>query len=85
MATNLEESEGVNRLLRRKEAAQYITATYGFPCSPNTLAKLACISSEGPPFRKAGRHPLYPISELDNWAKSKIGPLRRSTADAGNA
>jgi hypothetical protein len=69
------------RLLRRKEAAKYVTGTYGFPCSPNTLAKLACVSSDGPPFRMAGRIPLYPQDGLDAWARSKIGPLVRSTSE----
>jgi hypothetical protein len=71
----------VERLLRRTPAAQYITDTYGIPCSPKTLAKLACVSSNGPPFRLAGRFPLYPISGLDAWAQAKIGPLVRSTAE----
>src|ERR1035437_9338529 len=71
-----------NRLLRRTEAAQYVTETYGIPCSPKTLAKLACVSSEGPPFRMAGRFPLYPTSGLDAWALAKIGPLVRSTSEA---
>jgi hypothetical protein len=70
----------IERLLRRTEAAEYVTATYGIPCSPKTLAKLACVSSDGPPFRLAGRFPLYPISELDAWAQAKIGPLVRSTS-----
>jgi hypothetical protein len=70
-----------NRLLRRTEAANYITHTYGIPCSPKTLAKLACVSSAGPPFRLAGRFPLYPVSALDEWAQSKIGPLIRSTSE----
>jgi hypothetical protein len=70
-----------DRLLRRTEAADYVTETYGFPCSPKTLAKLACVSSEGPPFRLAGRFPLYPVSGLDEWAQKKIGPLVRSTSE----
>jgi hypothetical protein len=75
------ESTKIERLLRRTEAARYVTETYGFPCSPKTLAKLACVTSDGPPFRKAGRFPLYPQSTLDDWAQSKIGPLVRSTAE----
>jgi hypothetical protein len=43
------------RHLRRKEAAKYVVETYNVPCSPRTLAKLACVSSTGPPFRLAGR------------------------------
>jgi hypothetical protein len=76
-----EEVAKPDRLLRRTEAAQYVTATFGIPCSPKTLAKLACVSSEGPPFRMAGRFPLYPTSGLDTWAQSKIGPLVRSTSE----
>jgi len=78
-----EDEASSGRLLRRTEAARYITHTYGIPCSPKTLAKLACISSEGPPFRLAGRFPLYPVSGLDAWAQKKIGPLVRSTSEVG--
>jgi hypothetical protein len=70
------------RHLRRAEAAKYIVETYNVPCSPKTLAKLACVSSTGPPFRLAGRFPLYPTSGLDAWALAKIGPLVRSTSEA---
>jgi len=72
------------RHLRRKEAAKYVVDTYNLPCSPKTLAKLACVSSEGPPFH-AGRFPLYPVSGLDAWAKKKIGPLVRSTSEVKRA
>jgi len=60
------------RMLRRTEAAFYITQNHGIPCSPKTLAKLACVSSEGPPFRLAGRFPLYPVSGLDAWLKARL-------------
>lgn len=70
------------RMLRRTEAAQYITKTYGIPCSPKSLAKYACVGSDGPPFRLAGRFPLYPTDGLDAWALAKIGPLVRSTDEA---
>jgi hypothetical protein len=81
MNTNLDDTAKTERLLRRTEAATYVTDTYGLPCSPKTLAKLACVSSDGPPFRLAGRFPLYPTSGLDTWAQSKIGPLVRSTSE----
>jgi hypothetical protein len=81
MNIDSEKTTKPERLLRRAEAAEYVTKTYGIPCSPKTLAKLACVSSEGPPFRMAGRTPLYPIQALDAWAKSKIGPLVRSTSE----
>jgi hypothetical protein len=81
MDTIKKEAAKLDRLLRRTEAAKYVTDTYGIPCSPKTLAKLACVSSEGPPFRLAGRFPLYPVSGLDAWARAKIGPLVRSTSE----
>ena len=75
-------TDSYERHLRRKDAAEYVVEKHNVPCSPKTLAKLACISSEGPPFRLAGRFPLYPISGLDAWATAKLGPLVRSTAEA---
>lgn len=74
--------EATERHLRRAEAAKYVVETYNVPCSPKTLAKLACVCSNGPPFRLAGRFPLYPTSGLDAWALAKIGPLVRSTSEA---
>jgi len=65
MTTNQDDQSKLDRLLRRTEAATYVTDTYGLPCSPKTLAKLACVSSDGPPFRMAGRIPLYPKPGLD--------------------
>jgi hypothetical protein len=85
MNTLQQEMAKLDRLLRRSAAAKYIEDTYGFPCSPKTLAKLACVSSDGPPFRLAGRFPLYPISGLDAWAQNKIGPLVRSTSEVCRA
>ena len=75
--TNTEPSIS-DRMLRRVEAAQYVRDTHNIPCSPKTLAKLACVSSEGPPFRLAGRFPLYPVSGTqrlgarENWS---VGPI----------
>ena len=80
-----QKDEVVERHLRRTEAAKYVVETHNVPCSPKTLAKLACVSSDGPPFRLAGRFPLYPVSGLDAWARAKIGPLVHSTSEARTA
>jgi hypothetical protein len=69
------------RHFRRKEAAKYVRDRFNLPCSDKWLAKLACVSTAGPPFRLAGRFPLYPVSGLDDWAKKKIGPLINSTSE----
>lgn len=68
------------RMLRRKEAAEYVKNTYNMPCSPKSLAKYACVSSDGPPFRLVGRFPMYPVSGLDEWVKGKMTQLVRSTS-----
>jgi len=72
-----------SRLLRRTEAAQHIHDKWGYPCSPRTLAKYAVIGG-GPPFRKAGRYPLYHPDDLDEWVASKLSPPMRSTSDTAS-
>jgi hypothetical protein len=68
------------RRVRRKEAARYITEVWGIPMSPKTLAKLA-VTGGGPPYRKAGKFPLYEITALDEFAKTKLSPLVSSTSE----
>ncbi len=77
------ENPQCDKPLRRVEAAAYVRETFNLPCSPKTLAKLACVGG-GPPFH-AGRWPLYPRAGLDAWARAKIGPLVRSTSDTATA
>jgi hypothetical protein len=74
---------GNQRYLSRTEAAQYIRARYGFPCSRQWLAKLAVLGG-GPIFRKAGRNPIYAPADLDDWAMARIGEPQRSTSDVPN-
>ena len=48
--------------------------SWGVPCSRQTLAKWATIGG-GPLFRKAGRFPLYEVSDLDAWVLNSVsGP-----------
>jgi hypothetical protein len=72
------------RLRRRAAAAEYIQSYWGIPCAPKSLAKRA-VTGGGPPFRKAGRIPLYPEDGLDDWALSKLGPRVRSTSELPEA
>lgn len=67
------------KLHRRGSAGQYLVHKYGFG-APATLAKLAVVGG-GPPFRKAGRIPLYEEDGLDEWARSRIGALIHSTSE----
>lgn len=70
--------------LRRVEAAAYIRNTYGMPCSPRWLAKLAVVGG-GPPFHKAGPTPLYPVDDLDRWALDRLGDAHVTTYDHQHA
>lgn len=67
------------RYLRRCEAAEYVRTRYGMPCSTQWLAKLACVSTEGPVFRLAGRTPLYAPEDLDAWVQSRLSKPMRAT------
>jgi hypothetical protein len=69
----------ISRLLRRIEAARHIRENWGYPCSPKTLAKYAVIGG-GPPFRKAGRYPLYDPHDLDAWITNKLSDPVTSTS-----
>jgi hypothetical protein len=68
------------RLLRRSEAARYVEDEWGYPCSPRTLAKKACIGG-GPRFRKAGRIPLYEPPDLDDWVRGLLTRRVGSTSE----
>jgi hypothetical protein len=69
------------RLLGRKDAAEYLTAR-GFKTASATLAKLACVGG-GPRFRSFGRKPLYREADLIAWAEGRTTGPRRSTSDPG--
>ncbi len=66
------EAKRTPRFLRRALASEYVANTYGFPCSPQWLAKLA-VTGGGPRFRKAGRTPIYEVADLDAWALDRLG------------
>jgi hypothetical protein len=76
------EAAGLDRLLPRKDAAQFLTE-HGYKTASATLAKLACLGG-GPPFRSFGRRPLYHPSDLIAWAQARCTGPRRSTSDTGS-
>ncbi len=72
-----------DKLLRRVEAAKYVQEMYAFPVSVQWLAKLVTTGG-GPVFVKAGRYPLYRVSDLDAWAQSRLSkPMRATGIPAG--
>lgn len=76
------QNETDRRFLRRGDAATYINDRYGFPCSRQWLAKLAVVGG-GPLFHRAGRFPIYDVTDLDSWAMSRIcGPVGSTSETA---
>jgi len=67
------------RRLRRAAASVYLKEKWGIDRKPSTLAKLACVGG-GPRFVLFNRVPLYPESELDAWAESRLSGLKTSTS-----
>lgn len=67
-----------DKLFRRAEAAKYVQEVYAFPVSVQWLAKLVTTGG-GPTYIKAGRFPLYRVSDLDAWAKSRLSKPMRAT------
>ncbi|MFT7569459.1 MAG: hypothetical protein ACI9JL_000478 [Paracoccaceae bacterium] len=76
--------ESLPENLIRKDASEYLLRVHGVSRKPKTLAKLACVGG-GPKFRKDGRFPLYPVIELDAYARTKLGELVSSNAEAREA
>lgn len=70
----------MDRPLRRREASDYLLVRHGIERKPGTLAKLA-VQGHGPLFRKAGRVPLYDVTDLDAWAQAITTPKVRSTSE----
>jgi len=68
------------RILRRDEASEYLRETYNIRCAPATLAKMVSTGG-GPRYHKVNRSPLYPVAELDVWARKQLGPLHSSSSD----
>ena len=77
------ESEKPNLL--PPEASEYLEKQHGVVRKVSTLAKLRCVSSDGPAFFKANRQILYPRSGLDQYAAKLLSALRRSTSDHDTA
>jgi hypothetical protein len=70
--------------MRRREASEYLLQVHGIRLAPTTMAKLATLGG-GPKYLLDGRFPLYPQPELDSFAVARLGSLRASTSDLGQA
>jgi hypothetical protein len=66
--------------VRGEGASHYLLARWGIPIKASTLGKLRSIGG-GPVFRRAGRWPIYEVSDLDTWAESRLSQKARSTSE----
>lgn len=65
--------------LRRRDVPGYLAAKFGIEIAVATLEKYATVGG-GPKMQYAGRIPLYPTTELDEWAKARLSPVVASTS-----
>src|SRR5262245_2449932 len=69
------------KLIRRREASQYLLEVHGLQFAPDTLAKFAC-EGTGPEIHFVNKIPFYRPTGLDTWAKAKISkPTRQAKKD----
>ena len=69
------------KLFRRRNSSKYLKENWGLDFAPRTLAKIACVSSDGPEMRYVGRIPYYTQTGLDDFAAKILGPVCRCTSD----
>lgn len=70
--------ELIMNLLNRVDAAQYLSRK-GLKTASATLAKLA-VTGDGPPYRLWQNRAVYEVTDLDQWASTKLGPKIQSSA-----
>jgi hypothetical protein len=66
--------------LTRPQASE-LAKSLGLHVSPQTLAKLHCVSSEGPPTVRFGRKARIRCGDFRAWLEARISPARRSTSE----
>ena len=69
-----------NYLASRDEAVQ-LSRAMGCPVAKSTLAKILCVSSDGPPVQFFGRKPRYQVGSFKNWIKSRLSAPVRSSSE----
>jgi hypothetical protein len=67
--------------LPRVEAAQRLREKWRLRCSTGHLSNLAA-NGGGPPYHRQQGRALYPVEELDNWARRRLSPLLETSRDA---
>lgn len=74
-------SDIASKHLTPPEASAYLKEKWGVRRAVPTLAKLRCVSSEGPEFIKANRQVIYTPESLDAFAKRLLSAPLKSTSE----
>lgn len=72
----------INGEMRRDAASTYLAEHWGLSYTAPTLANMARRGT-GPVYRLRGRYAYYAQSSLDDWARPRIGGLKRRASDHG--
>ena len=66
--------------LTTAEAVDYLLTRHGIPVAKSTLKTWAWRGG-GPGYQKSGPRRLYPVEQLDEWAKRRLTPVVGSTSE----
>jgi hypothetical protein len=70
--------------LKTEDAIKYLLEQYGIQVAKSTMKTWAWRGG-GPGFQKSGQRRLYPIEQLDAWAKQRLTPVVSSTSELSAA
>jgi hypothetical protein len=81
MLANPEAAREEPETVDREGASRRLFEKFGIRFAPQSLANLH-VKGKGPPVRRFGRRPLYPVQALDEWARANMSPVVSSSSDA---
>ncbi len=67
-----------------RQEAEALSKAMGFPVAAQYLAKLHCVSSDGPLTVHFGRKARLPVGSFKDWLRSRMSAPRRSTSEANH-
>lgn len=70
-----------NDYLMSRPEPEALSRALGLPVAKQYLAKLYCVSSDGPPTIHFGRKVRLPVAGFKQWLTDRMSPPRRSTSE----
>jgi hypothetical protein len=68
--------------LMSRAQAEALSRAVGLPVAKHYLAKLHCVSSNGPPTVHFGRKARLRVGDFKRWLNDRMSAPRRSTSEA---